>query len=59
MKYFIHLVILLQYHHYAQLGRQKEKKLTTDQTRHQKENVTADLDDKCPESKNICYLSGN
>ena len=32
---------------------------TKDQTRHQKENLTADLDDKCLESKNICCLSGN
>ena len=32
---------------------------TKDQTRHQKENLTADLDDKCLESKNIYCLSGN
>lgn len=36
-----------------------KSEITTDQTRHQKENLTADLDDKCLESKNIFYLSGN
>ena len=36
-----------------------KSELTTDQTRHQKENLTAGLDDKCLQSKNICYLSGN
>ncbi|KAM7450548.1 hypothetical protein ABFA07_001839 [Porites harrisoni] len=34
-----------------------KSELTKDQTRHQKENLTADLDDKCLQSKNICYLS--
>lgn len=36
-----------------------KSEITTDQTRHQKENLTADLDDKCLGSKNIFYLSGN
>ncbi|CAH3023914.1 unnamed protein product [Porites evermanni] len=34
-----------------------KSEITTDQTRHQKENFTDDLDDKCLESKNIFYLS--
>ena len=36
-----------------------KSELTKDQTRHQRENLTADLDDKCPESKNVFFLSGN
>lgn len=34
-----------------------KSELTKDQTRHQRENLTADLDDKCPESKNVFFLS--
>ena len=36
-----------------------KSEITTEQTKHQKENLTADVDDKCLESKNIFYLSGN
>lgn len=36
-----------------------KSEITTDQTRHRKKKLTADLDDKSLESKNIFYLSGN